>query len=412
MAGATPQWRRIVESVLAIGAYPAETEVQRGARRVMIVTLIAASLLTIPNMLAALADGQTLVAAEQLTGILLALAILVAIGLRPHWFAPLVSVMFVYVFFSGLFETTLLGGLLESGLAVMFGLLVVLGALIAVGLRAAVWWTAAFVASVAYALLIPRFVDPIYSLTNPAGRAAFNLIATALVVLGAVAYFVRQRDHFQRRSDDLLHNILPDEIAAQLKDGSGLIAQDFSAVSVLFADVVGFTPMSAGMRPADLVSLLNEVFTRFDGHVADLGLEKIKTVGDEYMVASGVPRLRHDHAHAIADLALRIRDDVAAHPVQGRNLSLRIGIGSGPVTAGIVGTHKFAYDLWGDTVNTASRMESEGIPGAIQVSPSTYELIKDAYHCEARGPIPVKGKGEMATYLLLSRRDAPDLARG
>jgi adenylate cyclase len=176
---------------------------------------------------------------------------------------------------------------------------------------------------------------------------------------------------------------------------------------VLFADVVGFTPMSAGMSPAELVGMLNDVFTRFDEFVAELGLEKIKTVGDEYMVAAGVPRSRSDHAHAIAELALRIQDHVATNQVNGHRLSLRIGINSGPVTAGIIGTHKFAYDLWGDTVNTASRMESEGVPGSIQVSPATYELIKDAYVCEARGPIAVKGKAEMMTYLIISKRDAP-----
>ena len=264
-----------------------------------------------------------------------------------------------------------------------------------------------FAASVVYAVVIPSLVDPIYEVPDPTADAAFNLVATGVLVLAVLAYFAHQRDRFQRRSDHLLHNILPNEIADRLKDGRAMIADDFAAASVLFADVVNFTPMSAGMAPAELVGLLNDVFTSFDGFVAELGLEKIKTVGDEYMVAAGVPRPRADHAHAIAELALRIRDHVATSEVAGRRLSLRIGINSGPVTAGIIGTHKFAYDLWGDTVNTASRMESEGIPGAIQVSPATYELIKDAYVCEARGRIPVKGKLAMETYLLASRRDGP-----
>ena len=244
-------------------------------------------------------------------------------------------------------------------------------------------------ASVVYAVAIPDWVDPIYELSDPTADAAFNLVATGILTIAVLAYFVRQRDRFQERSDDLLHNILPDEIVARLKAGSTMIADDFTSASVLFADVVGFTPMSAAMSPAELVGLLDDVFTRFDGFVAELGLEKIKTVGDEYMAAAGVPRARADHAHAIADLALRIRDHVAANQVNGHRLSLRIGINSGPVTAGIIGAHKFSYDLWGDTVNTASRMESEGVPGSIQVSPSTYELIKDEYLCEARGLIPV-----------------------
>src|SRR5262249_29624894 len=151
--------------------------------------------------------------------------------------------------------------------------------------------------------------------------------------------------------------------AAQLKDQPGTIASNVPSASVLFADVVGFTPMSATMSPDQLVRLLDELFGTFDGFVAELELEKIKTVGDAYMVAAGVPEARPDHAKAIAELALRIRDHVATNLVDGRRLALRIGVSSGPLTAGVIGTHKFSYDLWGDTVNTASRMESEGIPG-------------------------------------------------
>jgi class 3 adenylate cyclase len=161
------------------------------------------------------------------------------------------------------------------------------------------------------------------------------------------------------------------------------------------------------MSPAELVGMLDELFTVFDGFVTELGLEKIKTVGDAYMVAAGVPQLRSDHAVAIAELALRIRDHVASTTFGGQHLQVRIGIASGPVTAGIIGTHKFAYDLWGDTVNTASRMESIGLPGEIQLAPSTYELLRDTYRCRPRGPVGVKGKAEMITFLLLERLEDP-----
>ncbi|MFV1961122.1 MAG: adenylate/guanylate cyclase domain-containing protein, partial [Acidimicrobiia bacterium] len=176
-----------------------------------------------------------------------------------------------------------------------------------------------------------------------------------------------------------MHNILPDEIARKLKADQTMIADDYESASVLFADVVDFTPMSARMSPPELVGFLNTVFTTFDGFVEDLGLEKIKTVGDAYMAASGVPLPRSDHAHAIADLALRIRDYSENSDFDGHDISLRIGINSGPVVAGIVGTHKFAYDLSGDVVNTASRMESEGIPGSIQLTPATYELLRTEF---------------------------------
>jgi class 3 adenylate cyclase len=219
-----------------------------------------------------------------------------------------------------------------------------------------------------------------------------------------MAYFVRQRDRFQQQSDDLLHNILPNEIAARLKSDRSMIAEDLPHASVLFADVVGFTPMSATMTPPQLVGLLNDVFTAFDEFAESLGCEKIKTVGDEYMVAAGVPVQRDDHAEVIAELALRIRDHMAITDFDGHRLTMRIGINSGPVVAGIIGTHKFSYDMWGDTVNTASRMESSGVPGEIQVSSATRQILEgNGYRFEPRGTIDVKGKGAMETWLLVGR---------
>ncbi len=243
-----------------------------------------------------------------------------------------------------LLDTAMFGGLLPSGLLVIFGLDLALAALLAIDQWAGVAWFGVFLLSVVYALEIPHWVKPIYTLSDPTGNAAINLIATGIVTAAGVIYFVHQRDRFQRRSDDLLHAILPDQIAARLKDRPGTIANDVASASVLFADVVGFTPMSAAMSPGELVRLLDELFTIFDGLVTELGLEKIKTVGDAYMVAAGVPEARPDHARAIAELAL--------------------------------------------------------------ISPSSYELVKEEYVCEPRGPIEVKGKDPMRTYLLISRRDA------
>jgi guanylate cyclase len=269
------------------------------------------------------------------------------------------------------------------------------------------FWSGVFVFSLVWSVVIADFVDPVYEMTEPAADAAFNLVALAAVTVIVMTYFVRQRDRFQKRSDDLLHNILPDDVAKRLKSEQTMIADDFRSASVLFADVVGFTPMSASMSPSELVGLLNTVFTALDELVEKHGLEKIKTVGDEYMVASGVPRLRSDHAHAAAELALEIQARMAAAEFDGHRLSLRIGINSGPVVAGIIGTHKFSYDIWGDTVNTASRMESEGVPGRIQLSAATHALIRDRFLCEPRGTIDVKGKGQLETYFLVGRLDGP-----
>ena len=303
-----------------------------------------------------------------------------------------------------LIQMAVFGGLVESALVVVFSLIVVFGALVALGVRAAFWWFAVFVGSVAYVVAIPNFIDPLYLRDDAAADTAFNLVAAGTVIFAAMVYFVRQRDRFQKQSDDLLHNILPDEIANRLKAETKMIADSFESASVLFVDVVDFTPMSAGMSAIQLVDLLNSIFVTFDGFVEELGLEKIKTVGDAYMGAGGVPASRHDHAAAVAELALRIRDHVSAHEFDGHRIRVRIGINSGPVVAGIIGSHKFAYDLWGDVVNTASRMESEGLPGSIQITAATHELIRDRFLCDRRGVITVKGKGDMETYLLVGRR--------
>jgi guanylate cyclase len=406
-----PTWRRVLEAIASIGAVPHESESRRSGRRVFILAFVLATLLTIPGVFQRFAAGYTWVGVTDLVTLVIPVGLLLVIAIRPATYAASLHVMFAVIMVGPLLDTAMFGGLLPSGVVVIFGIDVALGALLAIDLRAGIIWFGVFVLSVVFAIAVPSWIDPIYSLGDPTGNAAFNLIATGFVTIAVMIYFARQRDLFQRRSDDLLHAILPDPIVAQLKDAPGTIADDVGSASVLFADVVDFTPMSATMSPADLVEMLDELFSVFDGFVIELHLEKIKTVGDAYMVAAGVPEARSDHAEAIAELALRIRDHVATTTVRGRQLQMRIGIASGPVTAGIIGTHKFAYDLWGDTVNTASRMESSGVAGEIQVAPSTYELLRDHYRCRPRGPVQVKGKAEMMTFLLLGRRDSDQISQ-
>lgn len=205
----------------------------------------------------------------------------------------------------------------------------------------------------------------------------------------------------QQRSEDLLLNILPDPIAQRLKNGEQIIADHCDQVTVLFSDIVGFTKLSAQLTPEQLVHLLNGLFTKFDHLTTKYGVEKIKTIGDAYMVVSGIPEYRTDHGNAIADLALDMRKTTEDFQNNlEKPLNIRIGIHSGPVVAGVIGKKKFAYDLWGDTVNVASRMESHGIAGEIQVSESTYHLLKDQYYFEKRGEMEVKGKGKLNTWIL------------
>jgi class 3 adenylate cyclase len=209
----------------------------------------------------------------------------------------------------------------------------------------------------------------------------------------------------QAKSEQLLLNVLPAPIAERLKREPAPLADGFDEVSVLFADIVDFTRLSERLTPRELVETLNQVFSKFDQLVAACGLEKIKTIGDAYMAASGIPEPRADHIEAIADLALQIRAASAEfHFADGTPLTLRMGIDSGPVVAGVIGETKFAYDLWGDTVNTASRMEAHGPSGAIQVTEACYRKLDERFELEAHGAVEIKGKGLMTTYLLKGRR--------
>jgi adenylate cyclase len=217
--------------------------------------------------------------------------------------------------------------------------------------------------------------------------------------------YLEQLQSEREKSERLLLNILPQSIAHRLKQGETTIADTFSDVTVLFADLVDFTKLASSMPAAALVRMLNEVFSQFDWLAELHRIEKIKTIGDAYMVVGGLPTARPDHAAAVAEMALDMQNVVARlGSIEGFKLELRLGMSSGPVVAGIIGSKKFIYDLWGDTVNTASRMESHGVLGRIQVSESTYELLKDTHVFERRGRIKIKGKGEMATYFLTDRK--------
>ena len=205
-------------------------------------------------------------------------------------------------------------------------------------------------------------------------------------------------------SENLLLNILPYAIADRLKLGEKIIADGFSEATVLFADIVSFTELSAKVPPVKLVCLLNEIFSEFDGLAEKYGLEKIKTIGDAYMVVGGLPMYRPDHAEAIADMALDMQNVIGKFASDlGEPFKIRVGINTGPVVAGVIGIKKFIYDLWGDAVNVASRMESHGMPDHIQVSDSTYAILKNKYNFTDRGKIMIKGKGEMQTYFLINK---------
>ena len=289
-----------------------------------------------------------------------------------------------------------LGGFVNGSAVILWSLLAPLGALLFASRRHAVAWLVGFFVL----LTISAFMEPLTIDDNNLPRwviivfFALNVAAVSAIVFGLFRYFLNLLELEQGKSQRLLLNVLPAEIAGILREGGRTIAKHHEESSVLFADVVGSTELAVRLSPEDLVELLNEVFSHFDTLVERYELEKIRTMGDNYMVASGVPRPRPDHAHALARMALDMNSYVLSNQdTDSTPLQFRIGINSGPLVAGVIGYKKFHYDIWGDTVNTASRMESNGTPGKIQITQATYALIKDQFTCSHRGTIDVKGKG-------------------
>jgi len=309
------------------------------------------------------------------------------------------TIQAVLTFLAALIVVFALGSFANSSGILLWALFFVL-----LGAAYARFWFVMFVLSLIAAIFVQPF--PRNSINVPSFVVSLlwliNLGAVSGVLLALYRYAVAQRNNAyrllrgeQERAENLLLNVLPQDIATMLKNQPRTIAEHFDSVSILFADVVNFTPMSVQVAPVELVELLNEVFSQFDLLVENYGLEKIKTIGDCYMVAAGVPRTRPDHAQALTRMALEMQACVASREFHQHKLVFRIGLNSGPVVAGVIGSKKFSYDLWGDAVNTASRMESHGLGGTIQITRATYELVKDEFVCQPRGTVHVKGKGEM-----------------
>jgi adenylate cyclase len=333
-------------------------------------------------------------------------AISLAVFARTRNFAFLRTAQLLLILVAPALGTVMLGGLDESSSVILWSLLAPLGA-VAFDRPSRAWpWFAAFIATIALALALSEVVRPNGAdLPNGFVRTfdVLNIVVVSLVAMLLLVTFARGRDTAQARVETLLLNVLPAEVAQRLQSDPNSIADHFDDASILFADVVDFTPLANRLDPREVVGLLDRLFTTFDELVDRYDVEKIKTIGDCYMVAAGVPRQRPDHAHALAGLALEMREcakrclpDGADH-----DLRLRIGISSGPVVAGVIGRRRFLYDLWGDTVNMASRMESHGTPDEIQVTRSTFELLRDDFIIEPIGLVEVKGKGEVETWRLV-----------
>jgi guanylate cyclase len=394
-----------VDALLSLAVVSGDnSEVVRAKRLLVGILWVSMAVTTLSSFLLAVVFGAPIAGAVVFSAFFVAGFSLLVVWRRPSTFPNIVHLIVGNAILISTLLVVLAGGFLESGANGIWGIVAVLGALVVLGDRRATVWLWVFVASQVFAVAWARQVEPAFEVANAEYVALFNLMAVTVFVYFVMLYYVRQRAVLLEESDRLLRNILPERIARRLKRSDRTIAESFDAVSVLFADIVDFTPMSARLSAPQLVRLLDEVFTSIDQLVDERGLEKIKTIGDAYMVAAGVPQPRPDHAVVLCDLAIEIRDLTKSRVFDGHQIRFRIGVNSGPLVAGVIGTRKFSYDLWGDVVNTASRMESSGVPGEVQVTNSTRRLVEHAFVCESRGRIAVKGKGSMETWTLTGRR--------
>jgi adenylate cyclase len=340
-----------------------------------------------------------------------------AVGLvwfaRTKRFAPFRATQLVLIFALPFLLQISLGGFRTSSAVELWAVTAPLGALLFDGVRRATPWFIAFLAAtVVCGALEPSLQGEGHVPTSIIVLFfVLNLLGVSTTVFLLMRYFIGERDRVlgalkveQDRSERLLLNVLPAPIAARLKDGE-VIADGFDAVTVLFADIVGFTPFAQARPPAEVVAVLNQLFSAFDELADQHRLEKIKTIGDAYMVAGGLPLPRADHLGAMAEMGLDMCAAVDRfRSASGIDLAIRVGIDSGPVVAGVIGHRKFSYDVWGDTVNTASRMQTHGLPACIHVTGNVYEHLRDRYTFEERGVVDIKGKGSTTTYLLVGRR--------
>jgi adenylate cyclase len=412
---------RLTARLALVGADPRDGEDLR-ARKALLVLI---SVLILP--IAAIWGGLYL-AFRSPVGIVPLVYLAVLLGAivmfsRTGDFARLLRISQVDILLAPTLSMIPLGGFLAAGGVGLWGILAPLGALVFTNVGSAARWYVAWVVVFLGSGLAGELIGPVWDPPPDwftSTMLAMNIAVGGTMVFTLLALFAQQRSDAlaalrveQQKAENLLLNILPRSIADRLKAESQPIADQFGSASILFADVVDFTPWSERLTPAEVVGCLDHLFSHFDELAERHGLEKIKTIGDCYMVAAGVPEPRSDHACALARVAFDMLDAMRAEGGAGHlGLELRIGINSGPVVAGVIGRKRFLYDLWGDAVNMASRMESYGTPGRIQVTRATYELLADDFECEARGTIAVKGKGEVETWYLIRPRGERASASG
>lgn len=398
---------RVLDRVLGMGTNPTDPAEDRRRNRLFVAFAIAVIVSVPPWAGIYYAYGEAIAAIFPLVYVPLTLASLAAFA-RTQDFERARQIQCLVILALPFGVHVVLGGFQPSSGVVLWSVLAPFSALVFGGISAGIRWLVAFAAVVVLAALIqPREANGLPAWVVTAFFAA-NIATISAVAFALLAGYARQLATERARSERLLLNVLPAPIATRLRERDEVIADAYEAATMIFADVVNSTPLTAELTPREMVALLDEYVSVFDGLADRHGVEKIRTIGDNWMGVAGVPQPRSDHADAVARLAIGMLEYVAERNRSGlRCLDFRIGINSGAVIGGVIGRRKFVFDIWGDPVNTAARMESHGEPGKIQMTEATYELLKDHFVCEPRGTIEVKGKGPMRTWWLIGERDQP-----
>jgi class 3 adenylate cyclase len=407
-----PAWvRRLVDAGLAPGDDP---ELRLRKRMLLLVVLLTTVIIAV-LLVATLGPGDPRSAAIPTVYFVMSVVGILHL-LRTKRIELLLYSQLVMVLVLPALQQWLLGGFVASASSVLYSMNAAVLAVVLVGPSRARWWLAGFAAIVVVSGLIDAWL--VRTVTPPDVPIVLffvvTIIGVGLLVWLPLAFFVEARrrlvveldaknaelDRERQRSETLLRSILPGQIAERLKDGERPIADRYEHVAVLFADIVDFTPSSAGMDPTEVIEGLNRIFTAFDRLAADLGLEKVKTIGDAYMVVAGAPLPSTDAVERVARMGQAVLVAAEELAFGNRPLRIRVGVDAGPVVAGVIGEAKFAWDLYGDVVNTAARMESQGVPGRIQMTARFRDALPPGWEAEERGLVDIKGKGPQITYLL------------
>jgi guanylate cyclase len=402
MSGGARGVRALLDRVIGLADKPTDDDDLRLRKRVVLIAgyVVIVGALQLPFLAQGHPLGWFVAATIPLVG-----AINLVVLVRTGRFERYVNVLILMVLLLPAVIEVSLGGLAGASAALVFAFLGPVFALLGLGPRRATVWFVAFVVIVVGVIVLdPLVSNRITPQPYPLRLAwyAANLAVPLGITFALLRYSDIRRRRAEARSEELLTNAIPRSIAARLQHGEERIAESYPETTVLFADLAGFTPWARQTDPVRVVSFLDELFSRFDVLAAEAGVEKIKTIGDAYMAVAGAPEPRADHAAAAIRLARGMLDAVDdAGRRRDAPLQLRIGLASGPVVGGVIGHQRILFDLWGDTVNTASRMQSSGIAGRIQVAQSTRDLLRDGYAFEERELVEVKGLGSMTTYLLV-----------